>query len=42
MPEEDILRYNGTTDKWLTVGKMKNPRTIIALHIASPAYCPYE
>ena len=31
--QEDILRYNGTTDKWLNVGKMKNPRSSIALKI---------
>ena len=23
---DDILRYNGTTDKWLNVGKMTTPR----------------
>ena len=29
--QEDILRYNGATDKWLNVGKMKNPRSFVAL-----------
>ena len=31
--QEDILRYNGATDKWLNVGKMKNPRSFVALLI---------
>ena len=28
---DDILRYNGTTDKWLNVGKMTTPRFAYSL-----------
>ena len=29
--KKDILRYNGTTDKWLNVGKMTTPRFAYSL-----------
>ena len=39
---KDILRYNGTTDKWLNVGKMTTPRSShsIALLTDISKICP--
>ena len=31
--QKDILRYDGTTDKWLWEMYMKNPRSSVALKI---------
>ena len=39
---DDVLRYNGTTDKWLNVGKMRAPRSFYSLALLTDVskICP--